>query len=114
MSWASRFRCYLSRNCVDHSIDGSNLIPKRHAKQQFRKQIFEAWGHECAYCGVPADTLDHVKPRHKGGATVASNLVPACKNCNRRKGSEEWQAWFSRQDSWTADRTLKIQDWLAD
>ena len=99
---------------MDHSIDGSNLIPKRHAKQQFRKQIFEAWGHECAYCGAPADTLDHVKPRHKGGATVACNLVPACRICNRKKGSEEWREWFSRQEYWSEERVLKIQDWLAD
>jgi len=97
---------------VDHLIDGSNLVPKRNAKQQFRRQIFEAWDNRCAYCGVPADTLDHVKPRHKGGATVAANLVPACKSCNRKKGSEYWLDWFTRQDSWTVERVLKIQDWL--
>jgi 5-methylcytosine-specific restriction endonuclease McrA len=99
---------------VDHLIDGSNLIPKRNAKQQFRKRIFEAWSHQCAYCGVPADTLDHVRPRHKGGSTVASNLVPACKNCNRKKGSEDWREWFSRQASWTEARAQRIQDWLID
>ena len=99
---------------MDHSIDGSNLVSKRSAKHQFRQQIFEAWGHECAYCGVDADTLDHVKPRHKGGATVASNLVPACRNCNRKKGSDDWREWFNRQESWTVDRVLKIQDWLID
>lgn len=99
---------------MDHSIDGSNLIHKRNAKHQFRQQIFEAWNHECAYCGASADTLDHVKPRHKGGATIACNLVPACQNCNRKKGSEDWRDWFSRQYSWTAERVLKIQDWLLD
>jgi 5-methylcytosine-specific restriction endonuclease McrA len=99
---------------VDHSIDGSNLVSKRSAKHQFRQQIFEAWGHQCAYCSALADTLDHVKPRHKGGATVTTNLVPACRNCNRRKGSEKWREWFSRQESWTVDRALKIQDWLID
>ena len=114
MSWASRFRCYPSRNCVDHSIDGSNLIPKRHAKQQFRQQIFHAWNNECAYCGALADTLDHVKPRHKGGATVAGNLVPACQVCNRKKGSEEWRKWFNRQTFWSENRALRIQDWLID
>jgi len=95
-------------------IDGSNLVPKRNAKHQFRKQIFEAWDHQCAYCGVPADTLDHVRPRHKGGATVTSNLVPACKNCNRKKGSEDWREWFSGQSSWTEARVQAIQDWLLD
>ena len=99
---------------MDHQIDGSSLVHKRNAKQQFRQQIFEAWNHTCAYCCALADTLDHVKPRHKGGATVANNLVPACKNCNRKKGSEDWRDWFNRQMFWSEDRALKIQDWLID
>jgi 5-methylcytosine-specific restriction endonuclease McrA len=97
---------------VDHSIDGSNLIHKRNAKQKFRQEIFEAWKHECAYCGISADTLDHVKPRHKGGITNTENLVPACKNCNRRKGSEEWREWFNKQNSWNEDRESRIAKWL--
>jgi 5-methylcytosine-specific restriction endonuclease McrA len=97
---------------VDHCIDGANLIPKRSAKHRFRQQIFEAWQHQCAYCGDPADTLDHVKPRHKGGATVTTNLVPACRPCNRKKGSEEWQQWFNQQDSYLLDRELAVLHWI--
>jgi 5-methylcytosine-specific restriction endonuclease McrA len=97
---------------VDHCIDGANLIPKRSAKLKFRQQIFEAWNHQCAYCGEAADTLDHVKPRHKGGATVTTNLVPACRPCNRRKGSEEWQQWFNQQDSYLLDRELAVLHWI--
>jgi len=97
---------------VDHCIDGANLIPKRSAKHRFRQQIFEAWQHQCAYCGDAADTLDHVKPRHKGGATVTTNLVPACRPCNRNKGSEEWQQWFNQQDSYLLDRELAVLHWI--
>jgi hypothetical protein len=97
---------------VDHCIDGANLIPKRSAKHRFRQQIFEAWQHQCAYCGDAADTLDHVKPRHKGGATVTTNLVPACRPCNRKKGSEEWQQWFSQQDSYLLNRELAVLHWI--
>jgi chemotaxis regulatin CheY-phosphate phosphatase CheZ len=97
---------------VDHCIDGANLIPKRSAKHRFRQQIFDAWQHQCAYCGDAADTLDHVKPRHKGGATVTTNLVPACKPCNRKKGSEEWQQWFNQQDSYLLDRELAVLHWI--
>jgi 5-methylcytosine-specific restriction endonuclease McrA len=97
---------------VDHCIDGANLIPKRSAKHRFRQQIFEAWQHQCAYCGDAADTLDHVKPRHKGGATVTANLVPACRPCNRKKGSEEWQQWFNQQDSYLLDRELAVLHWI--
>lgn len=97
---------------MDHCIDGANLIPKRSAKHKFRQQIFEAWEHQCAYCGDAADTLDHVKPRHKGGATVTTNLVPACRPCNRRKGSEEWQQWFNQRDSYLLDRELAVLRWI--
>lgn len=99
---------------MDHTIEGSNLIPKRNAKYKFRQQIFEAWEYSCAYCGIEADTLDHVKPRHKGGATVTNNLVPACRCCNRKKGSEEWEVWFSRQESWDLERVLRIRNWTQD
>jgi 5-methylcytosine-specific restriction endonuclease McrA len=97
---------------VDHCIDGANLVPKRSAKHKFRQEIFEAWQHLCAYCSKPADTLDHVRPRHKGGATVTTNLVPACRICNRRKGSEEWREWFSQQDSYLLDRELAVLRWI--
>ena len=97
---------------MDHCIDGANLVPKRSAKHKFRQEIFEAWQHQCAYCGESADTLDHVRPRHKGGATVTTNLVPACRICNRRKGSEEWREWFNRQDSYLLDRELAVLRWI--
>lgn len=97
---------------MDHCIDGSNLIPKRSAKQQFRRQIFEAWDYQCAYCGTNADTLDHVKPRHKGGDTVTTNLVPACGNCNRRKGSNDWMEWFRAQGSYLLHRELAVMRWI--
>ena len=97
---------------MDHCIDGANLIPKRSAKHRFRQQIFEAWQNQCAYCGDAADTLDHVKPRHKGGATVTTNLVPACRPCNRNKGSEEWQQWFNQRDSYLLDRELAVLHWI--
>jgi 5-methylcytosine-specific restriction endonuclease McrA len=99
---------------MDHQIDGANLIPKRNAKQQFRQRIFEAWGHSCAYCGVAADTLDHIKPRHKGGDTIVSNLVPACKSCNRRKASQHWREWFATQAFWSIAAEEQVTQWVED
>ncbi|NBX10444.1 MAG: HNH endonuclease, partial [Marivivens sp.] len=52
---------------MDHCIDGSILVPRRRAKREFRQSILEAWNHHCAYCNKPATTLDHVRPRSKGG-----------------------------------------------
>jgi 5-methylcytosine-specific restriction endonuclease McrA len=57
-------------------------------------------------------TLDHVTPRHRGGLTVHRNLVAACERCNRRKGSEDWREWFSRQEHHCPEREERIQRWL--
>jgi 5-methylcytosine-specific restriction endonuclease McrA len=41
----------------------------------------------CAYCGrFTATTMDHVRPRSRGGATSWANAVAACEPCNARKG----------------------------
>lgn len=39
----------------------------------------------CAYCGGPAQTVDHVLPRSRGGDSTWLNLVAACEPCNHRK-----------------------------
>jgi 5-methylcytosine-specific restriction endonuclease McrA len=39
----------------------------------------------CAYCGGPAQTVDHVVPRSRGGDSTWLNLVAACEPCNGRK-----------------------------
>ncbi len=43
----------------------------------------------CHYCGrrfAPAElTMDHVVPLARGGRSVRSNVVPACKDCNTKK-----------------------------
>ncbi len=43
----------------------------------------------CYYCGKkfrPEElTMDHIVPIARGGKSVKSNVVPACKECNNRK-----------------------------
>jgi 5-methylcytosine-specific restriction endonuclease McrA len=53
-----------------------------------RREVFARDGHRCQYCGRQTGdlTLDHVVPRHRGGAHSWDNLVAACKACNHRKG----------------------------
>ena len=68
------------------------------AKRLWRKAIKEANNYECIYCGEPHHehdlTIDHVHPRRYGGANISSNCVPACRECNRSKGSQNWLEWF--------------------
>lgn len=43
----------------------------------------------CWMCGRPyANTIDHVIPLARGGSHWPSNLRPACKSCNSRKGAK--------------------------
>jgi hypothetical protein len=97
---------------MDHAIQESLLVPKRLNKQRFRRGIFEAWQNSCAYCGLPADTLDHVVPRLHGGMTVQHNMLPACRECNGRKGSSPLWAWWQEQPYWDFNRALAVYAWL--
>lgn len=42
---------------------------------------------KCAYCGGKAEALEHIVPIARGGSTTAGNVVPACMDCNSRKGA---------------------------
>ena len=52
-----------------------------------RREVFVRDGYMCQYCGKETRdlTLDHVVPRHRGGAHVWENVVAACIPCNHRK-----------------------------
>lgn len=41
----------------------------------------------CAYCGGPAETVDHIVPRSRGGLLTWENAVAACLRCNHRKAN---------------------------
>ena len=65
-----------------------NLIKRPRPKVRLtRREIFARDGWACVYCGRAMKdlTLDHVMPRHRGGAHTWENLVSACKACNHRK-----------------------------
>ena len=54
-----------------------------------RSNLFNRDNNECQYCGKEFSdrelTMDHVTPRSKGGKTDWSNIVSACKHCNKYK-----------------------------
>ena len=44
----------------------------------------------CVICGSVRDlTVDHKKPRAKGGSNRRENLQPMCRRCNELKGSKK-------------------------
>ena len=52
--------------------------------------ILVAYNHRCAYCLKRATQLqrEHVVPISRTGTNVAANVVPACWDCNKRKGKK--------------------------
>lgn len=76
----------------------SVVMSKRYIR--FRKlvsfsaeNIFLRDEYTCQYCNerfASRDlTLDHVKPRSKGGKLTLTNAVAACAPCNRKRGNDE-------------------------
>jgi 5-methylcytosine-specific restriction endonuclease McrA len=49
----------------------------------------EHYQHCCVYCGKKQQRLtqDHIVPLSKGGSHTYSNIVPACRSCNSKKGT---------------------------
>lgn len=87
------------------------------AKRRWRKAIKDAWGNRCCFCGQPpisdkSLTIDHLKPRSKGGEDISTNCLPACLKHNQSKGSSDWRPWFRSQSFYDRIRELRIEYWL--
>jgi 5-methylcytosine-specific restriction endonuclease McrA len=61
-------------------------VPYRREVPLTRRAVLDRDQHSCAYCGTRADTIDHVRPRARGGEHTWTNVVAACARCNHRKG----------------------------
>jgi len=89
-------------------------LTPRLAKRRFRQSIYEAWDHNCGYCGAPATSLDHIIPKFKSGSSNRSNLLPACRCCNHEKGSMNMEEWYRQQTCFTEERFQAIVNWTQD
>lgn len=56
------------------------------------REVLEQYGC-CVYCGASDRKLtqDHVIPLSKGGSHTKTNVVPACRSCNSKKGCDVWE-----------------------
>ena len=62
-------------------------------RRAFREFLLRAITGPCAYCGKPAESIDHRVPTSRGGPHVESNLVGACMQCNRSKRAHTPEEW---------------------
>ena len=60
-------------------------VPFRATAPLSRRAVFARDGHRCQYCNRPAENIDHVVPRSRGGEHIWENVVASCRPCNARK-----------------------------
>jgi 5-methylcytosine-specific restriction endonuclease McrA len=61
-------------------------VPYRRRIPLNRRAVFARDGYACQYCSGPAENIDHVRPRSRGGTHTWENVVAACRRCNTKKG----------------------------
>ncbi len=82
------------------------------ARKKWKQSIKEKWNNQCAYCGSEENlTLDHITPRSKGGRDRLTNILCACKECNKSKGHQLWSDWYLQQPFFTTDKLSAIIEW---
>lgn len=74
-------------------INIHNKLPiKESARTRLRRRIYEEQNGICGYCLTKLEhfdliTLDHIKPKSKGGTMERKNLIGVCFNCNQLKSN---------------------------
>jgi hypothetical protein len=72
---------------------------QRVVDQTISWQVYKRDGYVCRYCGMEKPlTVDHLDLWEDGGATVAENLVAACRRCNKLRGRTPYQEWIESED----------------
>ena len=61
-------------------------VPYQRTVPLNRRAIFTRDDNTCQYCGRPAESIDHVHPRSRGGQHEWGNVVASCRRCNTTKG----------------------------
>lgn len=102
---------------VSDYLHNMSALTRGEARRQWRQAIKDAWSNRCAYCGKPpiddnSLTIDHVRPKSMGGEDRTSNVIPACRECNQAKSSENWIAWYRMQPFYSIAAEWRIQQWL--
>lgn len=85
------------------------VMPEKHRSIMLtRRNVCARDNNICGYCGKPAGTIDHIKPRSRGGTNTWENVTAACEKCNGIKGhrtlAEMREQNPTEADRWTLHR----------
>jgi len=74
----------------------SKGLPSHLSREQWERIVFAFRG-SCVYCGCAPRvmTIDHLVPICAGGGTELMNVVPACFDCNIKKGRKMPEEFIS-------------------
>lgn len=77
---------------------GNNGQGSKWIREEKRLAIYLRDGLSCVYCGVGIEdnenirlSLDHLRPRSKGGSNHETNLVTCCGRCNSSRGARTFR-----------------------
>ncbi len=70
-----------------------------------RRAVLRRDGGRCAYCAGPADTIDHVVPKSRGGRHEWTNVVASCQRHNLQKGDH-----LLSELGWTLEFKPRVPD----
>lgn len=56
----------------------------------------------CCYCGCKLErnniSIDHIKPKVRGGIDTMENYIVSCRRCNEVKSGRKFSKWIRRID----------------
>jgi len=77
-----------------------------------RAKLWAETGGMCCYCNSePPEkdrSMDHLWPKAKGGGMEISNLIPACRECNAKRGTKfpaspyvhsRWRSYVAKKEA---------------
>jgi 5-methylcytosine-specific restriction endonuclease McrA len=101
---AANAACRRAYAKAPHTYAANATRRKRNLIGEFTEAEAQARWNEyqgcCAYCGAPAQELDHMVPVSAGGSNTIDNVVPACRPCNRSKHARPMLIFCLQKQLW--------------
>lgn len=80
-------------NLSQLGFDVTHLHNLQRVDYSTRMWLYHHYHQTCQYCGRIGYSIDHLTPVSRGGSNELSNLILACKECNKLKGDMPYE-WF--------------------